>query len=109
MLRGSRKALGLELHELTFLTHREGEFVELSAYVEGHGKTTTYHIEAKGEVERTHKEISMLCRLYDCNPPAVAEMWHIGSYGVFQVNALSEAGEVVLRYNQCMGVKHLDP
>ena len=74
--------------------------MELSAYVEGHGKTTTYHIEAKGEVERTHKEISMLCRLYDCDPPAVAETWHIGSYGV---NALTEAGKLVLRYNQRMG------
>jgi hypothetical protein len=54
------------------------EFEELSAYVKGHVKTAAYHPEANGEVERRHKEISMLCRLYDCDPPAVAEMWHIG-------------------------------
>ena len=85
-------SLGLELHEVTFLTHREGEFEE-----------------PNGNVERRHKEISMLCQLYDCDPPAVAEMWHIGSYGFFQAKALPEAGELVLRYNQRMSAKHLDP
>jgi len=35
-------------------------------------------------------------------------MWHIGSYGVFQVKALPEAVELVLRYNNRMGAKHLN-
>lgn len=103
------ESLGLEFHELTFLTDRGGGFEELSAYVKGHVKTAAYHPEANGKVERRHNEISMLCRLFDCDPPAVAEMWHIGSYGVFQVKALPEVGELVLRYNQRMGAKHLDP
>ena len=99
------ESLDLELHELGFLTDRGGEFEELSANVKSHVKKAAYHPEANGKVERRHKEISMLCRLY----AAVAEMWHIGSDGVFsQVNALPEAGELVLRYNQRMGAKHLD-
>jgi len=84
-------------------------FEELSAYVKRHVKTTAYHPEANGKVERRHEEISFLCRLYDCDPPAVAEMWHIGSYGVFQVKALPDSGKIVLRFNQRMGAKHLDP
>jgi len=36
-------------------------------------------------------------------------MWHIGSYGVFQVKALPDSGKIVLRFNQRMGAKHLDP
>ena len=36
-------------------------------------------------------------------------MWHFGSFGVFQVKALPAPGDLVLRYNQRMGAKHLDP
>jgi hypothetical protein len=61
------ESLGLELLELTFLTDREGEFEEHSAHVRDHVKIVAYRPEANGEVERRHKEISMLCRLYDCD------------------------------------------
>jgi hypothetical protein len=63
-------------------------------------KTASYHPEANGKIERRHREVSMLCRLYDCDPLAVAEMWHIGSFGVFQVKALPAPGDLVLRYNE---------
>jgi len=75
-----------------FFTDKGGEFEKLSAYVKSHDKTAAYLPGANEKVERRHKEISVLCRLYDYNPTAVAEMWHIGSYGVFQVKALPEAG-----------------
>jgi len=51
----------------------------------------------------------MLCRLYDCGLPAIAEIWHIGLYEVFQARALLEAGDFVIRHNQRMRAKHLDP
>jgi len=78
----------LELHELTFLTDRGEEIEELSAYV----KTAAYNHDANGKVDTRHKEISMLRRLYDCDSPVVAEMWRISLYGVFQGQALLEAG-----------------
>jgi len=71
------ESLGLDLSELTFLTDRGGEFAELSPFIKDHVKTASYHPEANGKIERRHKEVSVLCRLYDCDPPAVAEMWHI--------------------------------
>jgi len=42
----------------------------------------------------------MMCRLYECEPSAVAEIWRSGSYGLFQVKRLTQRGEVVLRYVQ---------
>jgi hypothetical protein len=36
-------------------------------------------------------------------------MWHIGSYAVSQIKSLTEAGELVPRYNQRIGAKYLDP
>ena len=68
------ESLGLELLELTFLTDREGEFEEHSAHVRDHVKIVAYRPEANGEVERRHKEISMLQRLNDFDPPAIAEI-----------------------------------
>jgi len=50
----------------------------------------------------------MLCRLYDCDPPAVQRCGTLARMEFLQVKALSEAGQLVLRYNQQMGVKHLD-
>ena len=72
------ESLGLELHALTLLSDRKGEFGELCAYEKGDAKTTVYHPEANAMAERRHKEISMFCGL-------------LGSYGVFQVKALPEA------------------
>lgn len=63
------ESLGLDLSELTFLTDRGGEFAELSPFIKDHVKTASYHPEANGKIERRHKEVSMLCRLYDCDPP----------------------------------------
>ena len=57
-------------------------------------KAKDYHPEASGVVERRHKKISMLCRLHDCEPRAVTEMWHIGLNGVCHAK---ETGELVLR------------
>jgi len=50
----------------------------------------------------------MMCRLYECEPAAVAELWRSGSYGVFQVKRLSRRGELVLRYVQRKGSKSAD-
>ena len=74
-------SLGLNLHDLTFLSDWGGEFAELSAYFKDHVKTYTasYHPEANGKIERRHKEVGMMCRLYECEPPAVAELWRSGS------------------------------
>jgi hypothetical protein len=45
----------------------------------------------------------MMCRLYECEPLAVPELWRSGSYGVFQVKRLSQRGKLVLRYVQRKG------
>ena len=42
--------------------------------MKGRVKTVSYHPEANGKVERRHKEISMLQRLNDFDPPAIAEI-----------------------------------
>jgi len=39
-----------------------------------------------------------MCRLYECEPPTVAEMWRSGAFGVHQIKKLPEKGELVLRY-----------
>ena len=103
------ESLNLDLSTLSFLTDRGGEFEEVSLLVKDHVKTASYHPEANGKVERRHKEVAMLCRLYDCEPPDVAEMWHVGSYGVFLFKLLPGPGELVLHYNQRMGAKTKDP
>jgi hypothetical protein len=61
------------------LSDQVGEFAELSAYLKDHVKTASYHPEANGKIERIHKEVRMMCRLYECEPPAVAELWRSGS------------------------------
>jgi len=35
-------------------------------------KTTSGNPEANGKIERRHKELGMICRLYECQPPAAA-------------------------------------
>jgi len=72
-------SLGLNLCDFTFLSDQVGEFAELSAYLKDHVKTASYHPEANGKIERIHKEVRMMCRLYECEPPAVAELWRSGS------------------------------
>jgi hypothetical protein len=101
-------SLGLNLCDLTFLSDRGGELAELSAYVKDHVKTASYHPEANGKIERRHEEVGMMCRLYECEPPAVAELWRSGSHGVFQVKRLPQRGELVLRYVQRKGPKSAD-
>jgi len=92
--------LGLNLCDLTFLCDRGGELAELSAYLKDHVKTACYHPEANGKIERRHKEVGMMCRLHECEPPAVAELWRSGYYGVFQVKRLPQRGQLVLHYVQ---------
>ena len=46
-------------------------------------KTASYHSEANGKIERRHKELGMMYRLYESKPPTVAELLRSGSYGVF--------------------------
>jgi len=48
------------------------------------------------------------CRLYDPEPPAVAELWRSGSYGVFQVKNLPQRGALVFRCIQRKGLKSAD-
>jgi len=43
-------------------------FAELSACLKDHVKTASYHPEANGKIERRHKEVGMMCRLYECQP-----------------------------------------
>jgi len=47
------------------LSDRGGEFAELSAFVKDQVKTACYNPEANGKIERKHKELSMMCRLYE--------------------------------------------
>jgi len=47
----------------------------------------------------------MMYRLYECEPPAVAELWRSGSYGVLQLKRLTQRGELVLSYVQRKGPK----
>ena len=102
------ESLDLPLESMTFLSDRGGEFAELSAYIKKHVRTASYHPEANGKVERRHKELGMMCRLYECEPPAVAEMWRCGAFGVHQIKKLPDKGELVLRYVQRKGPKSAD-
>jgi len=45
-----------------------GTVAELSACLKDHVKTASYHPEANGKIERRHKEVGMMCRLYECQP-----------------------------------------
>jgi len=60
--------LVLNLCDLTFLSDRGGEFAELSAYLKDNVKTASGHPEANGKIEGRHKEVGMMCRLYECAP-----------------------------------------
>jgi len=92
------ESLDLSLASMTFLSDRGGELPELSAYIKDHVKTASFHPEANGKIERRQKELGMMCRLYECEPPTVAEMWRSGAFGVHQIKKLPEKGELVLRY-----------
>ena len=61
-------SLGLKLCELTFLSGRGGEFTELSAYLKDHVKSASHHPEDIGKIERGHKELGMMCGLYESQP-----------------------------------------
>ena len=102
------ESLDLSLASMTFLSDRGGELPELSAYIKDHVKTASFHPEANGKIERRQKELGMMCRLYECEPPTVAEMWRSGAFGVHQIKKLPEKGELVLRYVRRKGPKSSD-
>jgi len=79
---------------MAFLSDRRGEFAELSAHIKDHVKTASYHPEANGKIERRHKELGIMCRLYECEPPTVAEMWRSGAFGVHQNKKLPEGAQI---------------
>jgi hypothetical protein len=108
LISGRADSLGLNLCDLTFLSDRGGQFAELSAYLKDYVKTASYHPEGNGKIGTRHKEVGMMCRLYEFEPPAVADLWKSGSYGVFKVERHPQRGELVLRYVQRKGSKSAD-
>jgi len=94
-------------HVKTFADTRE-KFAEISTYIQDHVKTLSYHPEAKRKIERRHKQLRKVYRLYECEPSAVAKMWISGACEVHQVLKLFDRGELVLRYAQRKGPKSAD-
>jgi hypothetical protein len=100
-------SLGLQLNDLSFLTDRGGEFAELSIFVKNHVRTAAYSPQSNGQVERVHRELGMMCRLYQTTPDRVAEFWRSGKF-VAQLKVLPEVGSLFLRFVQRKQSKTLD-
>jgi hypothetical protein len=75
VLLGWSLSLNLPLHELCFLTDRGGEFEDISPYVKSHVMTAAYSPQSNGSVERIHKELGAMCRLYETTPDVIADLW----------------------------------
>ena len=99
VLLGWSISLGIELHECCFLTDRGGEFEDISPYVKNHVKTAAYSPQSNGAVERIHRELGSMSRLYETTPDVIAEMWRSGSF-VGNIKVLPEVGSLILRYVQ---------
>jgi hypothetical protein len=104
-------SLNLTLSELTVLTDRGGEFNCLDEFLKNHIRTAAYSPYSNGRIERVHKEVSALCRLYDTTPDQIAELWRSGtqpsSVNLNRSQSL-EVGDLVLRYIQKVQSKVMD-
>ena len=101
------------VHSITVLSDRGGEFAQFKDLVSKHLQTASFSPQANGKIERKHKELSALCRLYDCSPPEACELLNRGRIDAVLVNAvklLPNPGDLILRYVQKMGTnKTADP
>jgi hypothetical protein len=101
----------LDISKLTVLTDRGTEFNCLDAVLKNHVRTAAYSPYSNGKVERIHKEVSALCRLYDTTPDQIAELWRSGTTPVsLNMNRSQnlQIGDLVLRYIQKVQSKVLD-
>jgi hypothetical protein len=62
-------SLDLPFGLITFLSNRGRKFVDLSAYIKKHVKAASSHTQANGKNQKRHRELRMMCRLYECEPP----------------------------------------
>jgi hypothetical protein len=103
---------GLDISKLTVLTDRGTEFNCLDDYLKNHIRTAAYSPYSNGKVERIHKEVSSLCRLYDTTPDQVAEMWRSGTTPVSinfnRSHGILEVGDLVLKFIQRVQSKIMD-
>jgi hypothetical protein len=104
VLLGWSLSLNLPLHELCFLTDRGGEFEDISPYVKSHVKTAAYSPQSNGSVERIHKELGAMCRLYETTPDVIADLWRKRNF-VGNIKCLPEEGSLILKYVQKKGSK----
>jgi hypothetical protein len=100
--------LDIDLLESVFLTDRGSEFENLSQYVKGVIKTAAYSPQANGALERRHKELAMLCRLYDKDPSEVASLLNKDYLQVNFAKELPKPGDLILRYEKRIQKKDKD-
>jgi len=102
-------SLDLDLKECTFMTDRGAEFNNLmqAPGVTEHIRTAAYHPQANGSVERKHRELSAMCRLYGTTPDRISNLWRTGGLSL-ALKSLPEVGELVLRYVPMVNSKEVD-
>jgi hypothetical protein len=102
---------GLNISELTVLSDRGTEFNCLDDLLKNHVRTAAYSPYSNGKIERIHKEVSSLCRLYDTTPDQIAELWRSGTMPITtNINRSHhlEVGDLVLRFIQKIQSKTMD-
>jgi hypothetical protein len=92
-------SLNLEIHECCFITDRGGEFEDISPYVKSHVRTAAYSPQSNGAVERVHRELGSMCRLYETTPDKIADLWRFGRFAG-NLKLLPEVGSLIMRYVQ---------
>ena len=94
VLKGWASSMGIS-PDAVFLSDRGGEVESLTALGIGkHVKTASYSPQANGRIERAHRELGVMCRIYGITPDEVTKIWQVN----MALNKIPEPGELFLRY-----------